>query len=73
MATREQRLADFITEGTPPDTVPCQLLCEDHVGTYMLPFVCVFVEGRWINERTGLPIDAKVVGWRPAARGASIG
>lgn len=73
MATREQRLADFITEGTPPDTVPCQLLCEDHVGTYMLPFVCVFVEGRWINERTGLPIDAKVVGWRPAARGASVG
>lgn len=71
MATREQRLADFTTEGIPPEKVSCQLLCEDHVGTYMLPFVCQFSQGQWVNEKTGLPIDAKVVGWRPAARGTS--
>lgn len=66
MATREQRLADFIAEGAPPTGVPCQLLCEDHVGTYTLPFVCRFEEGRWINVKTGLPIDARVIGWRAA-------
>lgn len=70
MATREQRLADFTTEGVPPEGVLCQLLCEDHVGTYTLPFVCTFVDGRWINERTGLPIDAKVIGWRVTNSGA---
>jgi len=73
MATREQRLADFITEGAPPEKEPCQLLCEDHVGTYMLPFACQFMGGLWVNDKTGLPIDAKVIGWRPAVRGASPG
>jgi hypothetical protein len=32
VAARQQRLAEFPGEGTPPGDVACELLCEDHVG-----------------------------------------
>jgi hypothetical protein len=39
-AGRRQRLAAFPGEGTPPADQACELLCEDHVGTYTLPYLC---------------------------------
>jgi hypothetical protein len=40
MATRQQRLDAFVHEGDPPADQPLELLCEDHVGTYVIPFPC---------------------------------
>ena len=45
MATRERRLAEFDGSGEPPPDQPVQVLCEDHSGTYQLPFACRFVDG----------------------------
>ena len=64
MATRERRLAEFDGEGEPPPDQPVQVLCEDHSGTYQLPFACRFVDGEWRNNRTGGVVEATVVGWR---------
>ena len=49
MATREKRLAEFNGAGEPPPDQPVQVLCEDHSGTYQLPFACRFVDGAWRN------------------------
>ena len=51
MATRERRLAEFNGEGQPPPDLPVQVLCEDHSGTYQLPFACRFIDGQWRNQR----------------------
>ena len=51
MATRERRLAEFNGNGDPPPDRPVQVLCEDHSGTYQLPFACRWVDGEWRNER----------------------
>ena len=40
MATREKRLAQFDGSGAPPPDQPVEVLCEDHSGTYQLPFAC---------------------------------
>jgi hypothetical protein len=40
------------------------VLCEDHSGTYQLPFACRYVEGRWQNHAAGVPVEATVIGWR---------
>ena len=61
---RRTRLADFSEAGAPPDGVSCDLLCEDHVGTYELPFACVWIDGGWTSETTGDDVAARVVGWR---------
>ena len=50
MATRERRLAEFNGNGEPPPDQPVQVLCEDHSGTYQLPFACRFVDGAWRNN-----------------------
>jgi hypothetical protein len=68
MVTRDERLADFSTEGSPALDQPHQLLCEDHCGTYVLPYPCRWVDGTWQNIRSGHLIQAEVVGWRPARR-----
>jgi hypothetical protein len=39
MVTRQQRLDDFDSAGEPPADEPMELLCEDHNGTYVLPFL----------------------------------
>ena len=46
MATRDHRLAEF-NNGPPPPGQPLQLLCEDHNGTYLLPFRCEWRDGAW--------------------------
>jgi hypothetical protein len=64
MATRERRLAEFNGNGEPPPDLPVQVLCEDHSGTYQLPFACRFVDGEWRNDESGGLLEATVVGWR---------
>ena len=64
MATRERRLAEFDREGAPPADQQMELLCQDRSGTYQLPFLCTWLDGRWTNATTGEPIGAEVVGWR---------
>ncbi len=61
---RQFRLDDFPGEGTPPVDVPCDVLCEDHVGTYRLPFPCSWSGEFWRNAKTGEPIEGVVVAWR---------
>jgi hypothetical protein len=54
------------TDGTPaPDTL-VEVLCEDHVGTYLLPYPCRSTAEGFLNERTGELIQ--VVGWREPRR-----
>jgi len=64
MATRERRLAEFNGSGEPAPDQLVQLLCEDHSGTYQLPFACRFVDGAWHNTITGGTVEATVIGWR---------
>ena len=64
MATREKRLAQFDGSGAPPPDLPVEVLCEDHSGTYQLPFACRLVEGQWRNHESGGAVEATVIGWR---------
>jgi hypothetical protein len=66
VAARRQRLAAFPGQGTPPGGVVCELLCEDLVGTYMLPYLCHWLHGTWRSVGTGEPVKGGVVGWRVA-------
>jgi hypothetical protein len=50
--------------GAPPPDQPVEVLCEDHSGTYQLPFACRWIDGQWRNDRTGGMVEATVVGWR---------
>ena len=45
MATREKRLAQFDGNGEPSPEQRVEVLCEDHSGTYQLPFACRFIDG----------------------------
>src|ERR1700682_6181180 len=63
MATRENRWAQFAGGGGPPPDQPVEVLCEDHSGTYQLPFACRWVDGEWRNNESGGPVEAPVVGW----------
>ena len=65
MATRDHRLAEF-NNGPPPPGQSLQLLCEDHNGTYLLPFRCEWRDGAWYAPEKTKPIEATVVGWRAA-------
>ena len=56
-------LNSMAREQPPPDQ-PVQVLCEDHSGTYQLPFACRFVDGEWRNNESGGTVEATVVGWR---------
>jgi hypothetical protein len=64
MANRSERLAKFITDRDPARGVAVELLCEDHRGTYVIPFACVRAKDGWQNARTGEPIEPTVLGWR---------
>jgi hypothetical protein len=63
MATRNDRLSKFTTEGDPPSGTPLKLLCEDHIGTYVLRFPCIQVGGCLRNAASGEAIVPDVVGW----------
>ncbi len=64
MATRQQRIDAYAHDGTPPTDQPLELLCEDHVGTYVIPFLCRWRDGAWQSLDTNSRIEATVVGWR---------
>ena len=64
MATRERRLAQFDGNGEPPPDQPVEVLCEDHSGTYQLPFACRWVDGEWRNVESGGIVEATVIAWR---------
>ncbi|CCE12035.1 conserved hypothetical protein [Bradyrhizobium sp. STM 3843] len=64
MATREKRLAQFDGSGEPPPGQAVEVLCEDHSGTYQLPFPCLYVDGKWHNQESGGMLEATVVAWR---------
>lgn len=68
-AARQSRLEGFGEAGEPPDGVQCDLLCEDHVGTYELPYPCIWTHGAWASAATGEAIAARVVRWRPRQGG----
>ena len=64
MPTRAARLDEFITNAMPETGTLVELLCEDHVGTYLLPFLCRSTAEGFRNEQTGEAITGSVVGWR---------
>jgi hypothetical protein len=64
MATRQQRIDAFSHDGDPPADQSLELLCEDHVGTYVIPFLCRWNSGAWQSVDTGDRIEATVLGWR---------
>jgi hypothetical protein len=63
MATREHRLSSFNC-GPAPEGKPVVLLCEDHAGTYLLPYDCQWKDGAWRGYENENALEAKVVGWR---------
>ena len=63
MVTRQARI-DAFHEGVPPTDQSPELLCEDHVGNYVIPFLYRWRGSGWQNVETGNPIEATVVGWR---------
>jgi hypothetical protein len=63
MATRTARIAQFNTS-EPPLGVPLEILCEDHNGTYLLPFECHWQNGEWLSRVSGARIASTVLGWR---------
>jgi len=66
MATRQERIDAFNHEESPPTDQPLEILCEDHVGTYVIPFLCRWNDGIWRSVKTDRPIEAAVIGWRKA-------
>jgi hypothetical protein len=71
LVTRQARIDEFIHEGSPPFNKSLEVLCEDHNGTYVLPFLCQFRDGVWQNAKTRRAIEAEVIGWRPLNRNQS--
>ena len=67
MATRQARLDEFPNDPSRPAGKPFELLCEDHNGTYLLPFLCHWRDDGWENSKTGQRVVARVVGWRAPA------
>lgn len=64
MATLAERLAEFTTDQEPHLDSDVELLCQDHNGTYVLPFPCHRTEGAWLNTGTGEGVQVEVIGWR---------
>ncbi len=64
MVTRAVRIAEFTTGNEPEPGATLELLCQDHNGTYVLPFPCRRVGGEWHNQSTGEAIEAEILGWR---------
>jgi hypothetical protein len=64
MALRSARLMEFTTDIEPLAGVEVELLCEDHNGTYLLPFPCYRAEGEWHNVTTDEILQADILGWR---------
>ncbi len=63
MTSRAQRASAFNIDFDPDREQIVKLLCEDHVGTYVLPFQCVRRDGQWFNAQNGVRVEAAVIGW----------
>src|SRR5260370_36214025 len=46
-----------------------EVLCADHVGTYVIPFLCRSSSGAWHHMHTSQPNEATGVVWRVRIRG----
>jgi hypothetical protein len=64
MASRQARIAEFPSESDRPTGQLFDVLCEDHNGTYLLPYPCRWRNGVWWNDAVSEPVEAKVIGWR---------
>jgi len=64
MVTRTACLKDFRTDRYSGSGLHVQVLAEDHVGTYILPFPCQHINGECRNGTTGGAIQASILGWR---------
>lgn len=64
MVAFSERLAQFITDREAPDGTLVEALCQDHVGTYVLPFPCRRDGAEWYNYVTSTLLDCDVIGWR---------
>ena len=64
MATRQQRLDAFTTDDKPPAGKHVEVLCEDHNGAYVLPYLCHWQQSAWHNVVSGHAIEVTVLGWR---------
>lgn len=71
MATLDRRMSMFITDRLPPADLEVEVLCRDHVGTYVLPFPCRYENDSWRNAQTDEPIEVQIVGWREMASGSA--
>ena len=60
MATRQKRIDEFTHDGAPPADQPLEILCEDHVGTYLVPFPCRWRGDDWTNADTGEPMGPTI-------------
>ena len=45
IAQRQERIDAFDHEESPPLDQPLEILCEGHLGTYVIPFLCQWSEG----------------------------
>ncbi len=63
MVTRAVRIAEFTTDKEPEVGIALELLCQDHNGTYALPFPCRRVVHEWHNQVTKEVIEAEIRGW----------
>jgi hypothetical protein len=61
LTSLNDRIAEFIADRLPNDEAAVELLCLDHNGTYVLPFLCRRVGDSWL-------IEAEVAGWRRRER-----
>jgi len=61
---RDEGESEFTKDTEPPGDAWVQVLCEDHRGTYVLPFASRYADGSWRNPITGKLIEAQVLGWR---------
>jgi hypothetical protein len=68
LTSLNDRIAEFIADRLPNDEAAVELLCLDHNGTYVLPFLCRRVGDSWLNFATGEQIEAEVAGWRRRER-----
>jgi hypothetical protein len=64
LTTRSLRIAQFTTDKEPEANAAVELLCEDHNGTYALPFPCRRIGDGWCNQTTGEIIEAEIIAWR---------
>jgi len=49
--------------GRRPQSRPLEILCEDHIGKYVIPFLCRW---RMAEAKTDRSIETAVIGWREA-------